>query len=266
MPPEHNPLIEPPPKEIPLSEAPLVQVIAQVRYPLQLSLNKQESIVPVQEALRSEFPILQQEQSSGLILSKTGIEEGKAETIWRFSDLSGFWRASLSPSFVALETRKYTSRDDFIRRLEGLLHCVFTHVTPPRADRIGVRYIDRVVVEDPSDLNGLLRPEAAGVLSTNLGPFARMAMGDAVFEVPDDQGLIHARWGLLPPNATSDPATIVPSERASWILDLDMYKQAPTAFDVDMLSMTARSFAERIYGVFRWAVTDRFLEKYGGQL
>ena len=37
------------------------------------------------------------------------------------------------------------------------------------------------------------------------------------------------------------------------------------ALDVDATVAQARSFAERIYSIFRWAVTDEFLRRYGGQ-
>jgi len=35
--------------------------------------------------------------------------------------------------------------------------------------------------------------------------------------------------------------------------------------DVAVVIQQTRAFAERIYGIFRWAVSDEFLRKYGGQ-
>jgi uncharacterized protein (TIGR04255 family) len=69
----------------------------------------------------------------------------------------------------------------------------------------------------------------------------------------------------MPPNATIDPAAIEPLDEPSWVLDIDMFSTAPLSFDVETLTGEARRYAERIYTVFRWAVTDVFLERFGGQ-
>ena len=74
-----------------------------------------------------------------------------------------------------------------------------------------------------------------------------------------------ARWGRLPPGATVDPAAIEPVEEKSWILDLDMFSAASMPFTVDPVVDEVRRYAERIYAIFRWAVTDDFLVRYGGK-
>jgi uncharacterized protein (TIGR04255 family) len=83
-----------------------------------------------------------------------------------------------------------------------------------------------------------------------------------MFELPDARVL--ARWGRLPAGATVDPAAIEPAQEKSWILDLDMFSAAPMPFAVDRAVAEAQRFAERIYTIFRWAVTDDFLRRYGG--
>ena len=83
-----------------------------------------------------------------------------------------------------------------------------------------------------------------------------------MFAVEDAQ--ILARWGCLPSGATVDPAAVEPVTEKSWILDLDMFTTEPSPFQVDRVVARARGFAERIYTVFRWAVTDEFLVRYGG--
>jgi uncharacterized protein (TIGR04255 family) len=62
-----------------------------------------------------------------------------------------------------------------------------------------------------------------------------------------------------------DPAAIEPAKEKSWILDLDMFSAAPMPFDVERVVEEAQRYAERIYTVFRWAVTDDFLVRYGGK-
>lgn len=67
-----SPLSGPPPVEVPLNAPPIVRVIAQVRFPLIASIEKQEFIAQFQEAIRRDYPVLRQEQSRSLVLSSEG--------------------------------------------------------------------------------------------------------------------------------------------------------------------------------------------------
>ena len=51
-----------------------------------------------------------------------------------------------------------------------------------------------------------------------------------------------------------------------FILDLDMFSSAPMPFAVDRVVAEAQRYAERIYTIFRWAVTKDFLVRYGAKL
>src|SRR5262249_53345171 len=114
---DEDPLVAPPPAEVPLANAPLVRVIAQVRFPLVVAVEQREFIAPFQEAVRAKYPVLRQEQTQGVLLSPAGVASVPAQTAWRFSDIEGHWRVSLTPDFLALETTSYTSRSDFLSRL-----------------------------------------------------------------------------------------------------------------------------------------------------
>ena len=74
-----------------------------------------------------------------------------------------------------------------------------------------------------------------------------------------------ARWGLVPAGATVDPGGVDPIQQPSWLLDLDGFMAKPQELDIDSVVQQAERLAERIYSVFRWAVTDEFLKHYGGK-
>jgi uncharacterized protein (TIGR04255 family) len=74
-----------------------------------------------------------------------------------------------------------------------------------------------------------------------------------------------ARWGLLPERATVDPAAVEPIDEQSWLLDLDAFQTKTHAFNVDATVAQARGFGERIYSLFRWAVTDELLRRSGAK-
>lgn len=258
-----DPLVAPPPAEVPLKNAPLVRVIAQLRFPEILSVEQRDFVAPFQEAIRALYPVLRQEQAQGILLGPGGVASANPHIAWRFGDTDSHWRVSLTPDFLALETTRYVSRSDFLGRLAAVATALIEHIEPAQVDRLGVRYIDRITGTDVDDIAKLVRPEVRGITGTVAAAHAMHALSESLFEVEDARVL--ARWGFLPPDATVDPSAMEPAKEKSWLLDLDMFSAGPMPFVVDRVVDQARRYAERIYTVFRWAVTDEFLVRYGGK-
>ena len=254
------------PAEVPLPDAPLVRVIAQVRFPAILSIERHDFIAPIQEAIRSQYPILRAEQTPGLTVGPPGALPRAPQVIWRFADIEGNWRVSLAPDFVAIETTAYRSRKDFFTRFEKLVQALAEQVSPRIVDRLGVRYIDRVTGEAVQNISQLVRHEILGIIATAAAEQAHYTLSESVFTLPELSAQLLARWGLLPTGGTVDPAAIEPFAEPSWILDLDLFRSAPSVFDPEEIVTRARAYAERIYAFFRWVVTDDFLRRYGGQI
>ncbi len=84
-----TPLTGPPPPGVSLTEPPLARVIAQVRFPLIVSVEQSDFIAPFQEAIRPSYPVLRPEQSRGVILGPRGVTDARANTIWRFHEADG---------------------------------------------------------------------------------------------------------------------------------------------------------------------------------
>lgn len=260
------PLAGPPPTEVPLAYAPLVRVVTQVRFPLIASIETREFIAPFQEAIRREYPVLRPEQSRALVIGSEGnVVDARSSTIWRFQGVSEDWRVSLAPDFLALETTKYTSRDDFLGRFERVLAALREYVDPQVIDRLGIRYIDRVLGDNLDDLPQLVRPEVAGVMATPLATHVDRSVSETVLDLPESGARLLARWGLLPPRTTVDPAAVDAVDQRSWLLDLDAFLVKTSAFDVGAVLAQTRGLAERAYAFFRWVVTDEFLRRYGGE-
>jgi len=259
-----DPLVAPLPVEVPLERAPLVRVIAQVRFPLVVAIEQRDFVAPFQEAIRSKYPVLRQEQTRGVLVSQAGVAPVPAQTAWRFGDVQSHWRVSLAPDFLALETTAYTSRSDFLARLREVVVALDNHIEPKVIDRLGVRYIDRIVGAPVGNIVKLVRPEIRGITGTPAASHAVHALSESMFTL--DGSRVLARWGLLPAGATVDPSAIEPTNEPSWILDIDMFSSESMPFAVDFVVDNTRQFAERVYTFFRWAVTDDFLRLYGGRL
>jgi len=261
-----DPLTSDLPAELPLPSAPLVRVIAQVRFPQVLSIEKRDFVAPFQEAIRSQYPVLRAEHTQGLMVGPQGASPMSPQVIWRFVDEENNWRVSLAPDFTAIETTAYQSRADFFDRFQEIILALAEHVGPRVVDRIGVRYIDRITGDSVSNINQLVRPEVLGIVATEAAKHAQHTLSESVFMVPEPAAQLLARWGLLPKGGTVDPAAIEPLAEVSWILDLDMFRSESRAFAPDDVVAGARAYAERIYAFFRWAVTEDFLRLYGGDV
>ena len=262
----YNPLTAQPPEEVPLKDAPLIRVIAQVRFPPILSIEKKDFVGSFQEAIREKYPILQPEQTQTFVLGPQGVVQPTFQVTWRFIDTAGSWRVSLAPNFMALETTAYSSRRDFLERLEHLLIAFDKSFNPKIIERFGLRYIDRLIGPDLQNISSLVKPEMAGLMAAEFREYIHQTVNESLFVLPNRGEKIIARWGLIPGGATFDPDAIEPVAEASWILDIDMSLSKNREFCIEELISEGRCFAERIYTFFRWAVKDDFLRRFGGEL
>ncbi len=249
------------PAEIQLSKAPLASVIAQIRFPPILSLRKEDSVADFQEALRDDYPYLQRNEI------RNGDSDITETIIWRLSDRKepAFWRLSLGIDFIALETSNYQSRQDFLSRFCTALESVETCFRPIEAQRVGLRYIDRLQSND--GIGELIQGDILGILRPKEGPLEELRKATihstTQVQLQTAEGLIQGRWGNLPPHTTYDPDLLQPVEEPSWVLDLDMFSQEAFPFRSKELVNKTEAFAKRIHSVFRLLITENFLTFYG---
>jgi len=263
-----NPLTSDPPKEIPLKNAPLVRVLAQVRFPTILSIQKlQENdiVASFQEAIREKYPFSSMDRIQNYTFGSQQIEKAEG-VIWRFQDKDGIWQISLAPSFLSLDTKRYSSRTEFLEYLEEALSALNQHIKPGACERIGLRYVDRIDLDQIDDINKFIRPNVSGILSTEIGDYVDQSFTESLLSLPENKERIVARWGKLPPQATIDPAVVEPLEKSTWVLDLDMSISERINFDVQEIKDKTNYFSKRLYTIFRWIVTEDFLKHFGGNL
>ena len=257
----------PPAQEMPLIRAPLVNVIAQVRFPAVMKIEDSAFVANFQETIRKDYPILRPERQLGVLIGPGGVQPHDAGTVWRFETKDpDAWQVTLAPTFVSLSAKRYTRRSDLLARLTVVLHALEGWLQPHVCDRIGIRYVDRVTGEQLDRISTLVRPEILGVAGDEaaLGSAKVVhALSDALFRL-DDSSQLRGRWGRLPAGATYDPG-IEPAREPSWVLDLDHYSSQEEDFDLATIGGRAADFCDRIYTFFRWAVTDAFLDEFAAE-
>lgn len=273
---DFNPFLDPAPAEIPLPESPLVRVIAQVQFPTQLALVERPTISEIQKAIGKDFPVLEEQKlQSYLIEFALGIEnEGKLnpqtspEPQWRFSNPETGFVLQINSSSITLETGRYTSRADFFRLFQICLAEIHGRTPIPFVTRLGVRYVDRVLDSRCKDIHTMICSPYRGISGLPFGIPVLADMHDFLVPIVKENGQLHARTGFMPPLATIDPTVLPPQPERCWVLDLDLYRQAPPMlpFNPEALAEDASAFALRIYTVFRWFVNDEFLRAFGGKV
>ena len=146
-------------QEVPLTRAPLVNVIAQVRFPAVMKIEDSAFVANFQEAIRKDYPILRPERQLGVLIGPGGVQPQDAGTVWRFEAKDpDAWQVTLAPTFVSLSAKRYTRRSDLLACLTVVLHALEGWLHPNVRDRIGVRYVDRVPGVQRSRISTLVRP------------------------------------------------------------------------------------------------------------
>jgi uncharacterized protein (TIGR04255 family) len=253
----------PPPEEVRLARAPLARVIGQVRFPPNLALARPDEVAGFQKAIRRTYPVLSRMDMPAVAINAIGEMKVTPETVWKFSDAENQWGVAVSTTFVALETRSYVDRSDFLARLATVLEAADAEFSPQVATRLGLRYVNRIIGPALDRLPALVRPEMQGMTSPPLGGMVKLTMTESQLELPEKAGRLALRHGLMPAQATYDPVSLEPLPMPSWILDIDASKESPMTFDPTALSELSRQLADWSYRLFRWVVTEQFLREHG---
>ncbi len=259
-----HPFSGPPVATIPLDAPPLASVLVQVRFSPVLEVSEEHLAGRVQKALREEYPFVRGETELAITLS-AGADSPPTPIptrLWRFLSTDDSWRLTLASGFVSLETQAYAGHEDFFARLLRVLTAVEEIVSPPAAERVGVRYTQRLTEpEDLSRLAEFVRPEVLGASAVRDGDDSfSLCLTQA--QTQFDNVTLSARWRLLAPNAGID-AVIPPLEQPNWLMDIDVYDERREAFAPTVLADRALAHSRRQYQFFRWAVEPAFLIHFG---
>ncbi|WP_081639715.1 TIGR04255 family protein [Actinomadura flavalba] len=249
--------------EIPLSTPPLVRVLAQVRFP-RLAAQENASIMrSFSEMISDQYPLLDETQEVDFIVSGGGVaQHERPRSGQRLRDVTENWIVTTAPGSLAIETTDYRGRTDFIAKFSTVVQAFIRAVNPPFVERIGIRYTNRLTRSNLLEyLDSAIKPEALGGLAIPISQDVQRnhAICDALFHLKG--GSIQARWGLLPPGGVMDPA-ISPVAQESWVLDLDSFAETRSVADTAAIATELQSLAEQAYRMFRWIVTDKFIEEH----
>jgi uncharacterized protein (TIGR04255 family) len=259
--------------DVRLTKAPLARVLAQLRFPGPISSLRYGSDADIASLAGPlsgiGYPFLEEGHQLVLQVTPDGVTPHEAGKLWTFRSGDKSWHVTLTPEFVTLDTSAYTDRDEFLTRLSSLVGVLAAAVELQGVSRVGYRYINQVKGLSTAELRSIMRNELLGALAVPEGD-ARLIDGisEATFSLdPVDMpgGVadgLQARWGKLPPGVVLD-ASMPPTPEATWLLDIDSFRQVNLAFDEGPIIGQVKDLSVRAYRFFRWVTTPAFLTRFG---
>jgi uncharacterized protein (TIGR04255 family) len=263
-----------------LSRSPLNQALVQVRFPVRTELATMEGVAPIQQALGELFPYLKQEQVQLVSVlvgpGAAATPEAQSTHTWRFEDDSG-WTLVLAPDSATLSIGpRYNEFRDFSDRFSTVLSALSNRAGVSRADRLGVRYLN--IAEIPpgdehawrrwfrAELTGwggtdLIGDETKLITSLTQTQLASRPVGELLGPPVDIQAIV--RHGIIPDNTVIPGAVPVKPQRAAYLIDLDVFVEAPQRFDPVELSRQVTLFHDQIDRFFFWTMTDEGADYFG---
>lgn len=242
-------------EEVRLANPPIIEVVCQVRFPPILRISKEEP-AEFQELIRGRFPQLDIRQEMRLTLPAAGNPNAPTADFqprnYRFVTEDGQTTASLTSSFYALTSERYTHWHSFVEDLQ-LIHESFVQTyEPAHATRVGLRYINRLDVENTgtterAELLDLLRPE---ISETLVGPVWQDAVEMATRTMFSDADVsLNARYAYEEPEGLP-----------TLVLDFDCFEEARLPWD--KVIARCNEFHSIIYRAFRWYIKEESLLRF----
>ena len=127
--------------------APVHEVICQLRFPTILSINTTEP-ADFQEEIRADFPQYARRQEvaaprvSGLGGPNPKLEQQPPISNYNFLSADGRWKINLTKDFIALSTLSYPGWEEFARHLDKPLAAFIRLYQPAYFQRVGLRYMN----------------------------------------------------------------------------------------------------------------------------
>ena len=262
-----------------LDRAPLVQALAQVRFPLIAHLQTIPGVAPLQDRLAELFPYMEQKhvQEIGLLVGPAGLaaSEGQSSITWEFTDDDGRLLVLTAGSATLSIGAQYAGIDDFAERFCSVLIALGEIEQVRRCDRLGVRYLS-LAEQAPGDEQAWarwFRPEVVGwvgcgiVTSGDLvSSITQTELAEAVaHRAADAPGEVHAliRNGIVPAGAIVPGVPPTQIEQPSYLLDLDLFVATPQRYDADAVGEQFLALHGEIDRFFRWTLTPEGADHFG---
>jgi uncharacterized protein (TIGR04255 family) len=128
---------------------PLIEVIAQIRFPTILKITSQEP-VDFQDSVRFEYPIFEASRNLQIPVELSNLltqfnSNIASELTYQFKSEDLSWQLSVDKNSITLVTNKYERYEKFIERFKHAVEIFEKIYNPSFYSRIGLRYRDLII-------------------------------------------------------------------------------------------------------------------------
>ncbi len=244
-------------------KSPLKLVMGQVRFPVLPRFGDPSFIGRFHEMIRKDYPKQDREQQMGFQWSpKGGMQPIAGETLWRFATRDGRWSVVLAETAVTLESRAYTSFDDFFSRFRLVLQAACKSLEITDRLRLGLRYVNEIRHPDGEDFSGWVR-----LMSPSLLGFSAQGIVDGRLEHMIQElrwqmadGVLAMRHGMLAGTAVEPRPGETPALGKFYLVDLDYYDPTECELDLEATVQQIRAYNSLAYKLFRWTLSQELFE------
>ena len=237
----------------------IAEVICQLRFPEILSIGT-TAPAAFQDAIRDEFPqfIRRQDLPAPKITGMPGhlsLENQPGVINYQFSSADGTWRVNLTSRFISLTCNRYSSWEDFAKKLDKPLAAFIQIYKPAYFERIGLRYLN-FISRYELGLEGV--PFSQLISPCYLGPLMEEDVQeanstrcnvDAELNIRGGCRLkVHAGPGFVKKNGKSD-------QEVKFIFDQDLFM--PGQLPVNLSAGALQTLHAQAWSIFRGAITDQ---------
>lgn len=253
-----------PPDRTVLPNAPLVVVLAQVRFDPQEASTATaavEAMLPAASRLGLEAvtQVTQHEVTfaHGPDVPVPGGNAVQRPAGWQFARKDGQGGLTLLPDQLTLEMRAYASWEEFSAAWGECVVALMEAVGPSLTTRVGLRYVNRMTPRDVTSVAGLGAPGLVDVpwlgpvVGSGLAEFVVATEGRATLSFPDGT------------DALVQHGTVLEADRPTFVLDIDCFRAQAARFAVREVLMGFDALNERSLQIFQAAIGETLREQFG---
>lgn len=228
-----------------LAGAPLVQVVAQVKFNSQSTLSTLSGVGLLHDLL-PKYPRLLTEQQAVFTATPAGMTTTQIPQ-WRMTDLENEWAVVVGPEQLAVETNNYESWGAFRERLLQALTALTEYTHPRVQERIGLRYVNHVHPDGDGSYSGRLREELLGLAGVT-GWQKAMEASLAQTLLQDEGRQLALRYGT--------GKAVIADE--VFVIDIDCFDERPSSFDLQTLIASFDTLNDAAYRCFSYCLQESF--------
>jgi uncharacterized protein (TIGR04255 family) len=246
-----------------LKSSPLVYVLAQVV--ISPILTMQEYIPAIQERLRRKGYVKYKQAPTQEIIFGSQIQVSLLNR-WIFSSKDDRKAIVITPNFIVIETTDYETFDTFILAIAEVLTIIQEITQVSLSERIGLRYVDVIRVEEGQMFSDYLHPGLLGISADQFGASKSLYRFETNALTPVGQLVLRLfqsdNASYLPPDINMEsvisPLTINKDETIT-VLDIDHFSVQRDFIPSDLIESMweLHDYTDR---AFKAAVTPKALQ------